>query len=305
MFVIEVRNLTKSYGTKLVLDNLSFELSENEAVGILGANGAGKTTLLETIEGLRRVDSGEIKILGEDITKNSKKIQWQIGIQLQRTSLFENLSVAETISLYANLYERNEKVEILLEELDLLEQKDIYVQNLSGGQFQRLKLCLALINNPTILFLDEPTTGLDPSARSLIWDKVTDLKNKGTAIVLTTHYMEEAQAICGRIIILHQGKIIANDTPQNLLKKLDSPRTLILEIKSEFDEKWFSIFNVEFFKNEIYIRSDNIIEDLNKIFEVAKTHQVNIVNISIHEANLEDVFTKLTNTKLKDGEVVK
>lgn len=304
MNVIIVKNLCKSYGDRIVLDNLSFNLDEGEAVGILGPNGAGKTTLLETIEGLRKIDAGEVTVLGEDITKNSKRIQRLIGIQLQKTSLFDNISVEETVYLYSKLYNQNKSTNELLDEVDLLSQKNIYVQNLSGGQFQRLKLCLALINNPKILFLDEPTTGLDPSARSLIWEKITNLKMKGTSIVLTTHYMEEAQALCGRIIILHQGKFIANDTLHNLLKQLDFPRMFILETKSKINESWFSKFDYEIYKDEIYIRSKCTNNDLEDILKIAKINKINISNISIHEANLEDVFMKLTNVKLKDGDII-
>lgn len=301
--VIVVQNLTKSYSTKTIFDDISFELKKGEVLGILGPNGAGKTTLLECIEGLRKLDSGEVYVLGQDIRSYSKTIQNKIGVQLQQTSLFEGLTVSENLKLYSRLYGKKHNIKELLEEVGLLEQSKTLAKNLSGGQFQKLKLCLSLLNSPKILFLDEPTTGLDPSARSSIWSRIKGLQKQGSSIILTTHYMEEATALCDRIIIIHEGKIIANDTPENLIKMLGFSRTIILDMKTGIKDELFQDFPHKIHDNKIYISSKEAAKDLSLILEIIQQNQINLQNIQIHEANLDDVYRYLTNHRLTSEDI--
>jgi ABC-2 type transport system ATP-binding protein len=299
--VIKVSNLIKSYNNKRVLDDLSFHLLAGEALGVLGSNGAGKTTLLETIEGLRSIDSGSVWLLGKDIKKDHKSVQENIGIQLQKNSLFGELSVKQNIRLYANLYNKSDSIDALIHDFDLIEQKNTEVKNLSGGQFQRLNLCIAMINNPAILFLDEPTTGLDPKARIILWEKIRQLKAKGTSIVLTTHYMEEAQALCDRIIVLHKGKFIANDSPSNLIKKLNMPKVVIVELSEAPDEEMFEGYSTEIHNNTVHFRSNYPEKDLAQILNLIDKNNAEILNIKIQEASLEDVYLEMTNTQLESN----
>lgn len=297
--VIRVDNLTKSYNNRVILDNLSFSLSKGESLGILGSNGAGKTTLLETIEGLRTVDKGSVRVLGKDIVTDYKMIQNRIGVQLQKTSLFGDLSVEQNVHLYANLYRNKTDIRILLKDFDLEKQRKTEVKNLSGGQFQRLNLCIAMINNPAILFLDEPTTGLDPSARLILWDKISNLKKQGTSIILTTHYMEEAQNLCDRIIIIHKGKFVANDTPENLIRNLKAPKFIILKIDGNIPMHCFHGYNTHIYKNALYFKSTEPEKELIGILRIVEKEQIAVQNISIHEANLEDVYMEITKVKLE------
>ena len=299
--VIKVSNLIKIYNNKRVLDDLSFHLLAGEALGVLGSNGAGKTTLLETIEGLRSIDSGSVWLLGKDIKKDHKSVQENIGIQLQKNSLFGELSVKQNIRLYANLYNKSDSIDALIHDFDLIEQKNTEVKNLSGGQFQRLNLCIAMINNPAILFLDEPTTGLDPKARIILWEKIRQLKAKGTSIVLTTHYMEEAQALCDRIIVLHKGKFIANDSPSNLIKKLNMPKVVIVELSEAPDENMFEGYSTEIHNSTVHFRSNNPEKDLAQILYLIDKNNAEILNIKIQEASLEDVYLEMTNTQLESA----
>ena len=301
--VIKVRNLTKTYNNKKVLDDLSFSLMAGESLGVLGSNGAGKTTLLETIEGLRNIDSGNVWLLGKDIKKYHKSVQENIGIQLQKNSLFGDLTVKQNIRLYANLYNKPENIDSLIIDFDLIEQKGVEVKNLSGGQFQRLNLCIAMINNPAILFLDEPTTGLDPKARIILWEKIKQLKSKGTSIVLTTHYMEEAQALCDRIIVLHKGKFIANDSPSNLIKKLNIPKVVTIELSDTPNAGMFNEYDAEIEGNTVHLRSNSPEKDLIQILNLIDKNDAEILNIRIQETSLEDVYLEMTNTQLENTAV--
>lgn len=296
--VIKVNNLTKSYNNRVVLDDLSFSLEKGESLGILGSNGAGKTTLLETIEGLRTVDKGSVIVLGKNIVTDYKLVQNKIGVQLQKTSLFGDLSVQQNIRLYADLYGNNTDIHTLLKDFDLEKQRKTEVKNLSGGQFQRLNLCIAMINHPAILFLDEPTTGLDPNARLILWNKIADLKKRGTSIILTTHYMEEAQNLCDRIIIIHKGKFVANDTSENLIKNLNAPKFIILKIEGDIPIECFHSYKTHIYRDALYFKSSEPAKELIGILKIIEEKNIIVQNISIHEANLEDVYMEITKGKL-------
>ena len=295
--VIKVVGLNKYYSGKQVLNNINFSLKRGESLGILGSNGAGKSTLLETVEGLRNIDEGSVTVLGKDIASDYKAIQKSIGVQLQKSSLFGELSVHKNVILYAGLYDESKNVDTLLQQFDLTEIKDTIVDNLSGGQFQRLNLCIAMLNNPVILFLDEPTTGLDPKARRNLWDKVKAFKNKGCSVIITTHYMDEAQELCDRVIILRKGSILADDSPQNLMRNIAHPKIIELEVEGNYLEEIFAAFDYKKMDNKLHFRSLNLTQDLVRLIKVVETAGLNMIDIGFRQAKLEDVYMELTNTE--------
>ena len=220
--VIQVRDLRKSYNGLVAVDGISFEVHQGEIFGMLGPNGAGKTTTVEILEGLRDLDSGEAYINGLDVTKNSKRVKGMIGVQLQQNAFFDNLNLRETLQLFATLYDSEILPEVALEKVDLADRAKSQYRHLSGGQKQRLSIAVALVNDPVAMFLDEPTTGLDPQARRNMWELIDGLRSEGMAIMLTTHYMEEAEILCDRVAVIDHGNIVAIDTPQALVDQLKS-----------------------------------------------------------------------------------
>ncbi len=218
--IINVSHLVKTYDGKNVVNNISFTVSEGEIFGILGPNGAGKTTTLEMIEALRTIDGGRAEIDGIDVAKNPKKIKEIIGIQLQATTFYDKLNLREQLKLFASLYGVKVDADALLAKVQLTEKAKNYVEQLSGGQKQRFAIASTLVNHPKVLFLDEPTTGLDPQARRDMWDLIKQIRDEGITVVLTTHYMDEAEILCDRLAIMDAGKIITMDTPQNLIQAL-------------------------------------------------------------------------------------
>lgn len=223
MPIIQVENLTKKYENREVVNNISFSVNEGEIFGILGPNGAGKTTTLEMIETLREIDSGKVMLDGVSVKENPGKIKEIIGVQLQATTFFDKLNLVELLKMFSALYGQKNDPMVLLAEVQLKDKAKSYVEHLSGGQRQRFSIAAALVNHPRVLFLDEPTTGLDPQARRNLWDLIRDIRQKGLTIIMTTHYMDEAELLCDRVAIMDNAKIIALDEPkiliQNLLKK--------------------------------------------------------------------------------------
>ncbi len=216
--VIEVTDLVKSYGTIKAVDGISFQVVRGEVFGMLGPNGAGKTTTVEIIEGLRPADGGSATVLGMDVSRDSRAVKERIGVQPQSPALFPSLTVRETIGFFAGMYRRSLPESRIIELAALQTSRNAQFKNLSGGQQQRLSVSLAFVNDPEIIFLDEPTTGLDPQARRAMWDVIETFRRAGKTVVLTTHYMEEAQRLCDRIAIMDYGKIIALDSPQRLIE---------------------------------------------------------------------------------------
>lgn len=226
MAIIEVENLVKQYPlpdnkseTFYAVDGISLNIEEGEIFGILGPNGAGKTTTLEMLEGLTDIDGGTAFIDGIDVKANPYKVKEIIGVQLQANEYFDNVSLVELLTLFAALYDKEIDPLALLEKVNLVDKAKAKPANLSGGQKQRFSIACALVNDPKVLFLDEPTTGLDPQAKRNLWNLVHELNKAGKTIVLTTHNMEEAESLCERIAIMDHGKIVAEDTPQNLILK--------------------------------------------------------------------------------------
>jgi len=218
--MVEVNNLKKRYGDKQAVDGVSFTVKKGEIFGILGPNGAGKTTTLEMMETLRPIDSGTVKIDGIDVKKNPRAVKYLIGVQPQSPAFQDKTRLTEVVEMFAAAY--GEKVDPMefLRDVDLEEKAKNYVEDLSGGQKQRLSITTALVHGPKVFFLDEPTTGLDPQARRHLWDLIEKVRDKGISVIMTTHYMDEAEILCDRIAIMDNGKIIAIDTPRNLIKQL-------------------------------------------------------------------------------------
>lgn len=218
--IVEVKNLQKSYGDKKVVDSISFHVEQGEVFGILGPNGAGKTTTLEMIETLRPIDSGTVMLDGINVAEEPMRVKEVIGVQLQSSAFFDKLSLVELLNMFGNLYGSKPDTARLLEEVSLTEKAKSEVKKLSGGQRQRFSIAVALVHEPKVLFLDEPTTGLDPQARRHLWELVQQIQKKGMTVILTTHYMDEAELLCDRVAIMDEGKIITLDKPRNLIKKL-------------------------------------------------------------------------------------
>ena len=218
--MVEVNDLTKKYGDKTAVKDVSFTVKKGEIFGILGPNGAGKTTTLEMMETLRSITSGQVKIDGVDVAKNPHKIKYLIGVQPQSPGFQDKTKVREVVELFAAAY--GEKVDVMqfLRDVELEDKADNYVEQLSGGQKQRLSITTALVHGPKVFFLDEPTTGLDPQARRNLWELIGKIRDRGVSVIMTTHYMDEAEILCDQIAVMDEGEIIATGTPKQLIKDL-------------------------------------------------------------------------------------
>jgi ABC-2 type transport system ATP-binding protein len=286
------------------VNDVSFEIEEGEIFGLLGPNGAGKTTTVELIEGLRKSDSGFIKVCGIDVSDGIDKAKELIGVQLQTTTLYDKIRIGEAIDLFGGYYQKSLPATQILDELSLSDKEGSFVDVLSGGQRQRLALALALVNDPEILFLDEPTTGLDPQARRNVWDIVERLRERGKTIILTTHYMEEAERLCDRIGIMDQGKIIALDAPRDLIAKqnLESAIELITSngVSKEFFHKLPNVSNVTQDGDRFILHTKETSPVLTQLTHLSESGDLDMKSISVRKATLEDVFLELTGKKLRE-----
>ena len=218
--IVLVEELTKRYGDFTAVDSISFSVCQGEVFGILGPNGAGKTTTVEILEGMRTPDSGIALVNGIDVTRDAQRVKAIIGVQLQSSAFFDHLNLMELLEVFGSLYRRKVNARAILEQVELVDKVKAEYKHLSGGQKQRLSIAVGLVNDPLIMFLDEPTTGLDPQARRHMWELVKNLQDHGKTVILTTHYMEEAEELCDRVAIMDMGRIIALDTPETLIQQL-------------------------------------------------------------------------------------
>lgn len=302
--IIQVSNLKKTYGDFVAVNDISFTVQSGETFGILGPNGAGKTTTLEMLEGLKGITGGEAILDGHNVQHEARKVKSLIGVQLQASTFFEGLNLKELIETFASLYDRKVDAMALLKDVQLEEKWKSQVKELSGGQKQRLSIAVALVNDPKVLFLDEPTTGLDPQARRNLWDLVTEIKSRGKTIVLTTHYMEEAEVLCDRIAIMDHAKIIALDTPVNLLKQSGVDSTIEFHVETQRPiEEYQTLAHVG-----KAVAEDHVIRLTTKdpevtlpaLFQHEREHNTKIINLQVRQATLEDVFLQLTGRTLRD-----
>jgi ABC-2 type transport system ATP-binding protein len=309
--VIEISNLKKYFKDTKALDGVSFNVKSGIIFGMLGPNGAGKTTTIETLTGLYERDSGNVNVLGLDPEKNLKNLQKKIGVQLQSPSLFPRLKVVEILNMFGSFYQDSLKVDEVLKQVGLEEKKDEWVKKLSGGQKHRLAVGLAMISNGEIIFLDEPTTGLDPQARINLWDVINELKNQGKTVFLTTHYMDEAEKLCDDLVIIDRGKIIAQGSPESLINEYFKDK--IIEFKDrEFDDKFKEeiIETIDHKKvsfkekdGKVLIYSDNIQRSLKSLFQLFEKRNLELDDVLIRKATLEDVFLKLTGRVYNDEDL--
>lgn len=303
--VIAVEHLTKTYDKKPAVNDISITVFQGEIFGLLGPNGAGKSTTVEMIEGLRKADSGKISVLDTDITRNADGVKQRIGVQLQVPSLLPLLSVSETLDMFSKVYKNSLTTEHLLKLVTLEESKKILVKNLSGGQQQRLSLAMALVNDPDLIFLDEPTTGLDPQARRNLWSVIEDMRKRGKTILLTTHYMEEAEQLCDRIAIMDYGKIIALDTPHALISSYFKESAIQFELDpapSEQDlRKFVGVSQAHIENGEVVVYSFDIPGTMSALLEYVRDHNLTekLKNINVRQATLEDVFLKITGRRIR------
>jgi ABC-2 type transport system ATP-binding protein len=301
--VIDVRNLKKHYGETKAVDDISFNLMEGEVLAILGPNGAGKTTTVEMLEGLRKPDSGTVEYFEEKLSPSSDRVKEEIGVQLQSSSFFEYLSVKETLDLFRGLYAKGVSSDELIEEVSLDEKKKTYTKNLSGGQLQRLAVAVSLVNDPKVIFLDEPTTGLDPQARRMLWETVLNLKKKQKTIILTTHYMEEAEHLADRIIIMDHGKIISRGTLEELIASIETEDIVSFRVKGEDEipQEFLQMEGLKHVENRTYaVTTKDVERTLGRLFERSKKFEILLDDVTIRKPNLEDVFITLTGRKLRD-----
>ena len=301
--VVEVRNLRKTYGSLTAVDDISFEVEEGEIFGMVGPNGAGKTTTIECIEGLRLQDSGSVQLLGMDPIKERRTIANQIGIQLQESALPQRIHVAEALELFASFYEHRADVEALLATLGLREKRSSSFKKLSGGQKQRLFIALALINKPRVVFFDELTTGLDPQARHSMWELVKQIREQGCTIFLTTHFMEEAERLCDRVLIIDRGKLVSLDSPEAMIRSLGIENRLTFTLPGNQVAPTLNglpqVSNVEQFGERVIVYGHGE-RFASSVVSALEDAGVDFVDLRTEQPNLEDVFLSLTGQEMRE-----
>lgn len=298
---VEVSNLRKVYDDLVAVNDISFSVKKGEVFAFLGPNGAGKTTTVEMIESIRKKTAGEIKILGIDIENSFDLVKEKIGILPQEFHSFEKLTVRETLDYFSQLYKKRADIDGIIDAMDLKVEENKLYKDLSGGLKQRVGVAISLVNDPEIVFLDEPSTGLDPKARREVWEVIEGLRNKGKTIFLTTHYMEEAEYLADHIAIIHKGKIIAEGSLEELIKKYGDES--VLRIKNCKTKNTSDIlkdygFNVEREGNGDLSVKINYKERVLEILSILKNECIEYSTIDIRRSNLEEIFLKLTGARL-------
>jgi len=302
--ILAVDALSKRYGSLAAVDGISFQVSRGETFGILGPNGAGKTTTLEMIEGLRKPDSGRITLLGLDAVRRRRAVQDRIGVQLQSQALWPELTVEETLKTFRALFRRRLPVETMLERFSLTDKRRSLVRDLSGGQKQRLSVATAMVNDPEVVFLDEPTTGLDPQARRGFWDLIREMSGEGKTVIVTTHYMEEAEALCERVAIMDRGRIMAMDSPRELVRGLDFDNTVECTFAGIVErERLLTLPAVHDVKKENgahFLFTNDVSATLAGLMGLTDDSGERVQSLQVRTATLEDVFISLTGRRLRD-----
>jgi ABC-2 type transport system ATP-binding protein len=302
--VIGVANLRKCYGDVKAVDGVDFQVARGEVFGMLGPNGAGKTTTIEILEGLREPDSGTATVFGMDVAKHATSIKQRIGVQLQTVSLYPRLTVTELLDLFGSFYDHHLPTKQLIDAVDLGERANARSMNLSGGQQQRLSIALALVNDPELIFLDEPTTGLDPQARRSLWDMVKGLQARGKSIMLTTHYMEEAAELCDRVAIMDHGKILEMGTVQELIGRRFKERAVFFDTSPKLPAEQLArldgVTRASQEDGQTVLYSSDVAATIGGLLTMAEGASIEPRNLGIRQATLEDVFLDLTGRALRD-----
>ncbi len=306
---VSARGLVKRYGDLTAVDGIDFDVRRGTCLGVLGPNGAGKTTTIEMLEGIKRADDGEIVVLGMRWGKDDRAIQERIGVQLQETEFQDKLSVHETLRLFASFFENSAPLDEIIEIIGLEEKRTAFVKTLSGGQKQRLSIGCALLNNPDVLFLDEPTTGLDPQARRRVWDVVETFKAGGGSVLLTTHYMEEAERLADDLIIVDHGKVIARGSPASIIASLGAESVVQF---SMVDAAVDAIEEAHLLAlegvNAVRVEGSSMVLSvtgtqgvISGLFALVDERGLDLEDLRTHRPTLEDVFVALTGKHLRDG----
>jgi ABC-2 type transport system ATP-binding protein len=304
---LRVRGLRKRYKDVVAVDGIDLEVARGECFGLLGPNGAGKTTTIEICEGLTEPDGGEVEVLGMRWAADEPQLRQRLGIQLQETQLTDKLTVLETLRLFRSFYDRGPAPEEVMRLVQLGEKRDARIAALSGGQKQRLALACALVGDPDLLFLDEPTTGLDPQARRQLWDLIEEFKGAGRTIVLTTHYMEEAERLCDRVAIVDRGKIIALGTPVQLIASIGVDHLIEFAaadhgavVETAAIKRIEGVRDARVSQGVVTVQASELHRVLPALLEHLRREGASISELRTHSATLEDVFMSLTGRHLRD-----
>ena len=311
---VQVENLVKRFGSFTAVDGVSFAVERGEVFGILGPNGAGKTTTLEIIESLQKPTEGRVSVLGLEVQSNAAKVKARIGVQLQASAYYGYLNLKEILALLGSFYPSKATPEALLDQVGLADKAASRIAELSGGQQQRFAVAASLVNNPEVVILDEPTTGLDPQARRNLWSLIRDVNERGVTVLLTTHYMEEAEALCGRLAIMDHGKVMALDTPRNLINGLEASYTVKLTMEKPMTEAQLKSLNggVEVVQSGEQYRDDAGTENtyllrlasspsaLKAMLDEISKAGLGLENLQVTPITLEDVFLELPGSELRD-----
>lgn len=303
---VQVDGLVKRFGPVTAVDGISFAVKRGEVFGILGPNGAGKTTTLEIIEGLQKPDQGRVTVLGMDILDKPSQVKARIGVQLQSSAYHDYLSLKEVLSLFGSFYPKRVAPDDLLEQVGLSDRANSRVNQLSGGQKQRFTVAASLVNSPELVILDEPTTGLDPQARRNLWELVGSIHNRGVTVVLTTHYMEEAEALCDRLAIMDHGRLVAVDAPGKLISQLQATYTVKLVVASPLTDDQLALLNGDgevvhlTEKNSYLLRLRNTPKALGAMLDELARSDISLDHLEVTPVTLEDVFLELTGNELRD-----
>ena len=302
--VIRVTDLKKHYGEVKAVDGVTFEVARGEVFGMLGPNGAGKTTTIEVLEGLRPPDSGTVEVLGLDVLRHPQSIKQRIGVQLQSVSLYPRLTVTELLDLFGSFFAHRVPTKDLIDSVDLGERAKAWSMNLSGGQQQRLSIALALVNDPELVFLDEPTTGLDPQARRSLWDLIKGLQARGKTVMLTTHYMEEATELCDRVAIMDHGRILEMGAVSELIGRRFRERAVFFDSNPGLPVDQLAhlggVTRTAQEDGQTVLYSNDVAGTIGALLATADGLSVEPRNLGIRQATLEDVFLDLTGRALRD-----
>lgn len=304
---IKVKNLSKYFGEVKAVDGISFEVKSGEIFGLLGPNGAGKTTTIENLIGLLSRDGGQIDILGFDPEEDKEKLREKIGVQLQSPALFDKLTVKEMVSLFASFYNNPFSIEDSIEMVELKCKNDDYIETLSGGQKHRLAVALAVISNGEIIFLDEPTTGLDPQSRRKVWSVIKKLKQLGKTIFMTTHYMEEAEKLCDQLLIIDQGQVLVSGTPAKLIENHFEEDMIEFKNSSFIEEEIGALASLESVTGQKLDKNENIIlytvdavKTIARLLAFSERAGKPIKELNLRKPTLEDLFIKITGKEIRE-----
>ncbi len=303
--VVEATGLRKSYGSVEALRGVSFEIKKGEVFGLLGPNGAGKTTTIEILEGLRQPDGGSVRVCGLDPTRESGELKQRIGAQLQATVLPDKIRVGEAMRLFAGFYRRPASIEKLMERFGLTEKRRALYETLSGGQKQRLALALALVNDPELVLMDEPTVGLDVQLRRDIYSMVEEFRNEGRTVLLTTHYIEEAERLCDRVAIVDRGQVVALGTPRDLVARSDRGSRLEVRVAKPLDTEKLKQLDAVLDCGEsdgtYFLHAQPIAKAVVALIRLLETESNELLDLRVSQPTLEDVFVEMTGRKMEEG----